>query len=61
MPNTLIIIVVSKWGTAIIKHCQIGRHLSWMQRNNVTENNIVFFLLLFSLRHESDIREWKFG
>lgn len=61
MPNTLIITVASRRVTAIIKHCQIGRHLSWTQRNNVTENNIVSFLLLFSLRHESDIREWKFG
>ena len=48
-------------GHSNLKHCQIGRHLSCTQRNNVIENNIVFFLLLFSLRLESDIREWKFG
>ena len=29
-------------GHSNLKHCQISRHLSWMQRNNVTENNIVF-------------------
>ena len=61
MPNTLIIKIVSRRGTAIIKHCQIGRHLSWMQRNDVIENNIVFFLLLSRFRHENEIREWKFG
>jgi len=30
-------------GHSDLKHCQIGRHLSWMQRNNVIENKIVFF------------------
>lgn len=43
MPNTLIVKVVSKWVTAIIKHCQIGRHLSWVQRNIVIENKTVIF------------------
>lgn len=30
-------------GHSNLKHCQIGRHLSWMQRNNVIGNKIVFF------------------